>query len=238
MVGDEKRTIRFHDYHEIYEVPGLYEHIFHDHLECASPEEVIGLLAEQLVAAEVDPATLAALDVGAGNGLVGEQIAAPRRARRSSASTSSRRRPRLPRATGGSVYDDYIVCDLTALDDDQRARLGTPTLMTTVAALGFDDIPPEAFSEAYGGRRRRRVDRVQHQGRLPRGERGDRLPRPDPADGARRRARDPRDAAATSTRRAQVVDVAGRVDRLMGRSADGVDHAGGIRMGVLPGHKD
>ena len=148
MVGDEKRTIRFHDYHEIYEVPGLYEHIFHDHLECASPEEVIGLLAEQLVAAEVDPATLTALDVGAGNGLVGEQIAAPRRA------VDRRRRHhrgggRGRRARPAAVYDDYVVCDLTALDDDQRARLGTPTLMTTVAALGFDDIPPEAFSEAY-----------------------------------------------------------------------------------------
>ncbi len=149
MVGDEKRTIRFHDYHEIYEVAGLYEHIFHDHLECASPEEVIGLLAEQLVAANVDPATLNALDVGAGNGLVGEQIdrlGVPSIVGvdiiEEAAMAAARDRP--------TVYNDYVVCDLTALDDGQRARLGTPTLMTTVAALGFDDIPPEAFSEAYG----------------------------------------------------------------------------------------
>ena len=46
-VDDEVRTIRFHDYHEIYDVPGLYEHIFHDHLECRSPQVVIGLLDEQ-----------------------------------------------------------------------------------------------------------------------------------------------------------------------------------------------
>jgi SAM-dependent methyltransferase len=148
-IGDERRTIRFHDYHEIYAVPGLYEHIFHDHLECASPQEVIGLLAEQLVAANVDPATLTALDVGAGNGLVGEQIdrlGVPTIVGvdiiEEAAAAAARDRP--------SVYDDYVVCDLTALDGDQRARLGEPTLMTTVAALGFDDIPPAAFAEAYG----------------------------------------------------------------------------------------
>ena len=46
VVADgEKHTIRFHDYHEIYDIPGLYERIFHDHLKCRSPEVVIGLLA-------------------------------------------------------------------------------------------------------------------------------------------------------------------------------------------------
>ena len=42
-----RHTIRFHDYHEIYDIPGLYERIFHDHLKCSSPEVVIGLLREQ-----------------------------------------------------------------------------------------------------------------------------------------------------------------------------------------------
>jgi predicted TPR repeat methyltransferase len=152
-IGDQPpRTIRFHDYHEIYDVPGLYERIFHEHLRCASPEVVAGLLAEQLAAAGEDPAALSALDVGAGNGLVGEQL---ERLGVSSivgvdiieeaAAAAARDRP--------SVYDDYVVCDLTALDDDQRARLGEPTLMTTVAALGFDDIPPAAFAEAYAAAR-------------------------------------------------------------------------------------
>jgi hypothetical protein len=149
MVGDERRTIRFHDYHEIYAVPGLYEHIFHDHLQCASPEVVVALLAERLEAEGVEPSSLSALDVGAGNGLVGEQLERlgvpsivgvdiiPE-----AAAAAGRDRP--------EVYDDYVVCDLTALDDDQRARLGAPTLMSLVAALGFDDIPPAAFAEAYG----------------------------------------------------------------------------------------
>ena len=101
------------------------------------------------MAANVDPATLTALDVGAGNGLVGEQIdrlGVPAIVGvdiiEEAAAAAARDR--------ATVYNDYVVCDLTALDDGQRARLGTPTLMTTVAALGFDDIPPEAFSKAYG----------------------------------------------------------------------------------------
>ena len=149
-VDDETHTIRFHDYHEIYDVPGLYERIFHDHLKCSSPEVVIELLEEQLEQAGDDPAALRALDVGAGNGLVGERLQRlgvgsiagvdiiPEAAR-----AAERDRP--------GVYDDYVVCDLTRLGDDDRARVGAgpPNLMSTVAALGFDDIPPRAFAVAY-----------------------------------------------------------------------------------------
>ena len=146
----ETHTIRFHDYHEIYDIPGLYEHIFHDHLQCSSPEVVIGLLQEQLEAAGEDPAALIALDVGAGNGLIGEQLqrlGVPTIVGvdiiEEAARAAERDRP--------GVYADYVVCDLTQLTDDERARVGAgpPTCMTTVAALGFDDIPPRAFAVAY-----------------------------------------------------------------------------------------
>ncbi|HYH89806.1 MAG TPA: methyltransferase domain-containing protein [Solirubrobacteraceae bacterium] len=149
-VGGKTLTIRFHDYHEIYAIPGLYEQIFYDHLHCRSPEEVVGLLAEAVEQAGDDPGALRALDVGAGNGLVGEEL---KRLGVSSivgvdiieeaAAGAARDRP--------GVYDDYVVCDLTDLHDDERARIGEPppTCMTTVAALGFDDMPPRAFAEAY-----------------------------------------------------------------------------------------
>ena len=67
--GDVRR-IRFHDYADIYSVPGLYERIFYDALKCCSPQAVIGLLAEQLRAGEA----LRAFDVGAGNGMVADQL--------------------------------------------------------------------------------------------------------------------------------------------------------------------
>ena len=37
-VDGEQRRVRFHDYDEIYAIPGLYEELFHRCLECASPE--------------------------------------------------------------------------------------------------------------------------------------------------------------------------------------------------------
>src|SRR3954468_17572369 len=73
-LDEEERTIRFHDYAEIYAVPGLYEEIFHRHLECRSPREVAGLLTDELSRAGEDAEALSVLDVGAGNGLVGEQL--------------------------------------------------------------------------------------------------------------------------------------------------------------------
>ncbi|MDQ3899453.1 MAG: methyltransferase, partial [Actinomycetota bacterium] len=49
------------------------------------------------------------------------------------------------------VYDRYLVADLTNLAPDQRDTLAEADIntMTTVAALGFDDMPPHAFASAY-----------------------------------------------------------------------------------------
>lgn len=87
LVGGERRRIRFHDYHKIYEIPGFYERLFYDRLKCESPRVIRRLLAQVLAELETEPGELRVLDVGAGNG--------------------------------------------------------------TVAALGFDDITPHAFTVAY-----------------------------------------------------------------------------------------
>jgi hypothetical protein len=49
------------------------------------------------------------------------------------------------------LYADYLACDLTDLQPDERERLQRiePNLLTTVAALGFGDIPCEAFLTAF-----------------------------------------------------------------------------------------
>jgi SAM-dependent methyltransferase len=146
----DRRRIRFHDYGDIYLVPGLYERIFYEHLKCDSPAEVCGLLRDELRGAGVEPGDLRALDVGAGNGLVGEELRDLGIDRivgvdilEEAAMAAERDRPGL--------YDDYVVCDLTRLQDECRRRLSEPrpTCMTTVAALGFADIPPRAFAEAF-----------------------------------------------------------------------------------------
>src|SRR5436305_14096536 len=73
-IDGERRRIRLHDYAAIYDIPGLYEQLFDQLLECRSPEVVGDMLRVELDQAGVDPARLTALDFGAGNGMIGEQL--------------------------------------------------------------------------------------------------------------------------------------------------------------------
>jgi len=147
--GREQR-LRFHDYGEIYDIPGLYEHLFYERLRCSSPQVVARLLARELERAGIQPSTLSLLDVGAGNGISGEHLAAIGIGTQvgidlitSAATAAARDRPGL--------YADYFVADLTALDDDVAASLQRRRFnaLTCVGALGFGDIPPAAFATAY-----------------------------------------------------------------------------------------
>jgi predicted TPR repeat methyltransferase len=150
--SDSGRTrVRFHDYHELYRIPGLYEHVFYERLECNSPRTVCGLLAQEVDrAASVEISDLRILDVGAGNGMVGEILDRMGAGElvgvdiiAEAAEAAERDRP--------GVYDSYVVADLTNLPNRARAELEARDFncLTTVAALGFGDIPPLAFAEAY-----------------------------------------------------------------------------------------
>src|SRR5438067_11591881 len=74
LLRGEWCDFRFHDYDRIYRVPGLYEQLFHDILECQSPDVIAKLLKEELQQDGYEPGSLRVLDLGAGNGLVGEQL--------------------------------------------------------------------------------------------------------------------------------------------------------------------
>src|SRR5829696_6970827 len=111
VVDGDTRRIRFHDYNEIYNLPGLYEQLFYDELKCVSPTVLTELLTDTMAETGVDPGTIDALDIGAGNGMVGEELA--KRGIRSivgvdiiqeAADAAERDRP--------DVYDDYFVDDL------------------------------------------------------------------------------------------------------------------------------
>lgn len=144
------RRLRFHDYAEVYSIPGLYEQLFYDELECRSPETVCGLLREELGRAGIEPTELTVFDVGAGNGMVGEELDRLGAGTlvgvdiiEEAAEAARRDRPTL--------YDDYYVVDLTEIPDGVRDELEAKRFncLTSVAALGFGDIPPRAFAEAY-----------------------------------------------------------------------------------------
>jgi len=149
-VDGELQRLRFHDYAEIFSIPGLYEQLFYEKLECASPETVRGLLEDVLEERRTPPGDLVVLDVGAGNGMVAEELSDLGAGSivgvdilEEAASAAERDRP--------GVYDDYRVVDLTdpPLHDDAALAAAGFNCLTSVAALGFGDIPPAAFAQAF-----------------------------------------------------------------------------------------
>jgi predicted TPR repeat methyltransferase len=146
----ETRQLRIHDYADIFGVPGLYEALVYDELQCTSPTRLADLLSITIADWPGRAGDLRVLDLGAGNGILAEELRQvgighivgldllPE-----AALAAKRDRP--------FAYDDYIVADLTALPAEQEQRLQNARLdcLVTAAALGFGDIPPEAFAAAF-----------------------------------------------------------------------------------------
>lgn len=149
-VDGERRRIRLHDYAAIYEVPGLYEQIFAELLNCESPDVVVGLLDRELKDEGVDARELSALDFGAGNGMVGELLSDIGIETIDGLDLLPEARDAARRDRPG-LYGDYNVIDLSELSRGERSDLRERRhdVMTCVAALGFGDIPPIAFAEAF-----------------------------------------------------------------------------------------
>lgn len=149
VVDGRRRRIRFHDYHELYEVPGLYEQVFYERLQCSSPERIVQLLEDLVEEFGGEMSDLNVLDVGAGNGVVGEEYRIRGTQRlvgidiiAEAKDAAYRDRP--------EVYDDYLVTDLTDLPEPDEKRLRTRhfNCLASVAALGFGDLPSDAFIKA------------------------------------------------------------------------------------------
>ena len=142
------REIRFHDYAAIYDVPGLYERLFHHVLQCTSPTVVADCLNRALRQQELDPSGMRVLDLGAGNGMIGEELRALGVGAVVGVDILPEARAAASRDRPG-IYEEYLVADFTVADPERRARLGLFDGLTCVAALGFGDIPVAAFAAAF-----------------------------------------------------------------------------------------
>ena len=145
----ERVRLRFHDYHEIYKRAGLYEQVFYDRLKCNSPKVVGDLLKFAVESTEGNLTEFRALDLGAGNGLMGEKLKSFGVSRLVGADIIPEARDAAYRDRP-AVYDDYCVADFTDLSKEQVEGLRDWSFdcLTCVAALGFGDIPVSAFLQA------------------------------------------------------------------------------------------
>jgi len=146
--GDRK--IRLHDYNEMYQVPGLYEQIYYDRLKCTSPSKVAAILEASVKQSDDSFTELRILDLGAGNGIMGEEL----KKRDVSRLVGIDIIPEAYEATvrdRPGLYDAYYTEDFTQLNDDTQQDIASwgLTCMVSVAALGFGDIPSKAFLEAF-----------------------------------------------------------------------------------------
>lgn len=150
LIEDNQRLkLRLHDYDQIYLRPNLYEQLFYDRLKCSSPKKVGELLKHTVEANGGTFSELRVLDLGAGNGMMGEVLKRYGVARLIGVDII----PEAKKATlrdRPEAYDDYYVADFINLEDNIKDELNEWSFdcLTTVAALGFGDIPPRAFLQA------------------------------------------------------------------------------------------
>jgi SAM-dependent methyltransferase len=147
--GDHKTQLRFHDYAQIYLRPGLYEQIFYDRLKCSSPKKVSSILKSTLDAFHQSFTELRVLDLGAGNGMMGEALKSYGISRLVGVDIIPEAKDAAFRDRPG-LYDEYYVADFTNLKPDVADEMSGWSFdcLTSVAALGFGDIPPSAFLQA------------------------------------------------------------------------------------------
>lgn len=147
--GKSKR-VRFHDYTEIYDHPGLYEQLFYDRLHCNSPRKIAEILKFAVTQERDSFNELRVLDLGAGNGMMGEALNEYGVSRLVGVDIIPEARSAAERDRLG-LYDEYYVADFCSLNAGTRDEISSWSLnaLTVVAALGFGDIPADAFIEAF-----------------------------------------------------------------------------------------
>jgi predicted TPR repeat methyltransferase len=149
-LADGWREINSHDYAAIYELPGLYEQIFRDVLKCDTPRHMCEFLRRGLAAEGASPERLRVLDLGAGNGMMGEQLRALGAGLivgidllEAAAAATERDRP--------GCYDDYLVMNLAEAWPVEQRRMREQRFNTLTCVGGLDRHPTalECFQTAF-----------------------------------------------------------------------------------------
>lgn len=144
-----RRRMRLHDYDRIYAVPGLYEEVVQRRLRCASPAKIADVLLRVAELEGRPPHLLRVLDLGAGNGVVGEELHARGVRVLAATDSSAKARDAAARDRPG-LYAAYVVGDLN--DHPELATLVRELGVNCVVcagALGLGHIEARSFTELW-----------------------------------------------------------------------------------------
>lgn len=148
--ADARRRVAFHDYASIYAVPGLYERVFYRELDMSSSHRVVGWFLGALSRVGRQPADERVVDLGAGNGLGGEELrrVGVRRIVGVDLEPEARRAAHRDRP---GVYDDYLVGDLASMPAVELATVTAmqPTTVLALSALGPGHAPPSVLDRVF-----------------------------------------------------------------------------------------
>ena len=106
----EHDIVHLHEYERVYAVPGLYEHVVQELLQCRSPQVAAEGLMRAAASLGLEPGSMTVLDVGAGTGLVGELVRRSGVANVVGVDSLSAARTACLRDRPG-VYAEYVVGD-------------------------------------------------------------------------------------------------------------------------------
>lgn len=147
--GGTERIV-LHDYAAVYSVPGLYEEVVQRQLECASPATVAEALVEAAREHGTDPSDLRAFDLGAGNGVVGEEM-------RDRGVTVVAGADGIPEARDAAhrdrpgLYAHYLVGErLDVAEVAELVRSEGLTALVAAGAVGEGHVPISALEELWG----------------------------------------------------------------------------------------
>ena len=140
---------RLHEYDRVYAVPGLYEEVVQERLQSASAT----ILAERLIASAADAGVasgdLAVFDLGAGNGVSGEELRARGVGTLVASDASSAARDAAKRDRPG-LYADYLVGDTDDLPQTGAlVREHGLNALVCAGALGLGHISADSFHRLW-----------------------------------------------------------------------------------------
>jgi hypothetical protein len=147
----EHDVVHLHDYTRIYAVPGLYEHVVQERLQCSSPQVAAEGFLRAVARVGLDASSMTVLDVGAGTGLVGERLRCGGVERVVGVDALPAARTACMRDRPG-MYAGYLVGDLASRDSKLCTALRKYALegLVSAGAFGGTHAPPAALANTLG----------------------------------------------------------------------------------------